>query len=163
MASPAPTKPSLQARALRWLSTREHSRHELRAKLLRVAEGDGAPAEVEALLDRLAASGYLNEARFVESRVHAREARFGNRRIEGELRRHGAAPDASTLDRLRRSELERARQVWRRKFGAQVAATPAERARQMRFLAARGFTAEVVRRVVRGVDDDPPAGASDPD
>jgi regulatory protein len=152
----AGSKRSLQARALQWLAGRDHSRSELRAKLLRVAEGPEAAAQVEALLDRLAARGHLSEARFVEARVHARAARFGNLRIEHELRRHGVAADAATLDRLRGSELDRARQVWRKKFGAR-AAVPAERARQMRFLSARGFSAEVVHRVVAaaGDDDDP--------
>jgi regulatory protein len=144
---------SLQARALQWLAGREHSRSELRAKLLRVAEGPAAADEVDALLDRLAARGHLSEARFVESRVHARAARFGNRRIEHELRCHGVAADAATLERLRGSELDRAREVWRKKFGARAVA-PAERARQMRFLSARGFSADVVHRVVAGAGDD---------
>ena len=50
-------------------------------------------------------------------------------------------------------EIERAREVWRKKFG-QPAVDPAGRAKQMRFLAARGFGSEAIRRVVRGADDD---------
>ncbi|HEY2977388.1 MAG TPA: recombination regulator RecX, partial [Burkholderiaceae bacterium] len=63
---------SLKARALRWLSQREHSRQELRAKLLRLAADE--PLDVEDLLDQLAAQGHLSDARFVEARVHARHA-----------------------------------------------------------------------------------------
>ena len=181
---------SLKARALGWLAQREHSRAELRRKLLRVARAEHAervgalaealPAEplaaahgagpqpagdaatgacanpeqcVDALLDWLQQHRYLSESRFVESRVHARAARYGNLRIQQELAQHGVAPDAETLQQLRATEYERAREVWRRKFGV-LAADAAGRARQMRFLAQRGFSADVVRRVVRAEDDD---------
>ncbi|HVK34008.1 MAG TPA: recombination regulator RecX [Burkholderiaceae bacterium] len=156
---------SLRARALQWLSQREHSRLELRRKLLRAArqrDADAAAddteaidrgAEVDALLDWLVANRYLSEARFVESRVHARSARFGNRRIAQELAQHGAELDAGTAEQLKASELGRARAVWQRKFGAEPA-DAAARAKQMRFLAGRGFSAEVIRRVLRGAEAD---------
>ncbi len=155
--------PSLKARALQALALREHSRSELRQKLLRPPrlatqpeDGADAPsraAEVDALLDELQAQGLLNEDRFIESRVHARSARFGNRRIQAELAQHGLELDAQTAQSLRQSELERARQVWVRRFGAHEAEhppQPADIARQMRFLAARGFSPEVIRRVIKG-------------
>lgn len=157
---------SLRARALQWLSQREHSRLELRRKLLRAARRRDAETategtepvnpgpEIDALLDWLAANRYLSEARFVESRVHARSARFGNRRIVQELAQHGAELDADTAEQLKASELGRARAVWQRKFGAAPAADAAGRAKQMRFLAGRGFSAEVIRRVIRGGDED---------
>jgi regulatory protein len=138
---------SLKARALRWLANREHSSHELRAKLLRNAGGVHTAAEIDALLDQLSAQGHLSDERFVESRLHARSARFGNRRIEQELRQHGVALDADAQAQLRATELARARAVWRKKFGT-LARDPSGRARQARFLAARGFSAEVVHRVV---------------
>jgi regulatory protein len=107
-----------------------------------------AAAQVDALLDWLEAHKYLSQARFVESRLHARAGRYGNRRIEQELSQHGVELDADTRRQLRESELVRAREVWQRKYGS-LPADAAERARQMRFLANRGFSAEVVRRVVR--------------
>jgi regulatory protein len=144
--------PSLKARALQWLAARDYSRQELRAKLLCAAADTELPTEIDALLDQLEASGLLNTARFIESRVHARAARFGNRRIEYELRQHGLAPDAATQDQLRSTELARAREVWRKKFG-RPATNLAERAKQTRFLAARGFSGDVVRRLVSGADE----------
>lgn len=138
---------SLKARALRWLANREHSAHELRAKLLRAAGAAHTPADIDALLEQLAAQGHLSNQRFVESRLHARSARFGNRRIEQELRQHGVPLDADAMAQLRATELARAREVWRKKFGA-MARDPSARARQARFLAARGFSAEVVHRIV---------------
>lgn len=153
---------SLKARALQWLAQREHSRVELRRKLMRAArlrDADQADAvdagpEVEALLDWLEAERHLSDARFVESRLHARSARLGNRRIAHELAQHGVSIEPDAAQRLKASELERARSVWSRKYGTLPAADAAERARQMRFLAGRGFSAEVIRRVVRGLADD---------
>jgi regulatory protein len=147
MASSSRQPLSLKARALQWLANREHSRLELRTKLLRAAGDAHTAAEVDALLDQLAAQGHLSEARFVEARLHARSARFGNRRIESELRQYGVSLDADAQAQLRASEPARARDVWRRKFGA-PAHNAAERARQARFLAARGFSAEVVHKIV---------------
>lgn len=174
--------PSLKAQALALLARREHSRTELRSKLLQHArrraaeappvdadpllaflqpdaEADPEPpdaatlaAEVDEVLDWLAAQRYQSDARFVESRVNARAARLGQARIRHELARHGVELDAETAQQLRATELDRAREVWLRRFG-EVAADPAGRAKQMRFLAARGFGAEVIRRVVGGQDE----------
>jgi len=148
MVGPSRPRLSLTARALQALAQREHSRHELRAKLLRWAGDETeAEAEVEAVLAKLAQKGQLSEARFVESRVRTRVERYGNRRIEHELRQHGLAPDAGMRAQLLATELVRAREVWRKKFGV-PGATAAERARQARFLTARGFSGDVVRKVV---------------
>ncbi|MGL6112031.1 MAG: RecX family transcriptional regulator [Rubrivivax sp.] len=164
---------SLQARALAWLAQREQSRSELRRKLLRLARqqlesaqsGDttGAPMQdpadlVEPLLDLLQAKGLLSDERFVESRVRVRAPGLGARRIEMELAQHGLKLGAQPLQQLRSSELQRAQQLWQRKFG--VAAVDAKaRARQLRFLAARGFSGDVIRRVVPAAAG-PPADES---
>lgn len=152
---------SLKGRALQWLAQREHSRGELRRKLLPHAralaalggaeggEGAGVSAQVEALLDWLEANRYLSEQRFVEARVDARAARYGNLRIRQELAQHGVTLDAEAATALAHSEFDRAREVWTRKFGA-AAPDAAGRARQARFLTARGFSAEVVQQVLRG-------------
>jgi regulatory protein len=148
---------TLQARAVQWLAQRDHSRQELRGKLLRWADEHGAgqgdaAAGIDAVLDGLERSGLLSDARFVESRIRARATRFGNLRIELELRRHGAPPDAATRADLRSTELDRAGAVWQARFGAPPA-DARERARQMRFLAGRGFSAEAIRAVIAGPDE----------
>lgn len=158
-------RPSLKGQALQWLAQREHSRLELRRKLLRRLREDarrddtgaqGLPAdgcaEVEAVLDWLQAHRYLSDERFVESRVHARASRFGNLRIHQELSQHGVELTPGIASELRDSERARAREVQQRKFGSPPA-TPADRARQARFLAGRGFSAEVVWQVLRGAAD----------
>ena len=152
--------PSLQARALGWLAQREHSRSELRRKLLRQAGPDApdAAAQVDGLLDALQAKGLLSEERFVESRVRLRSAGVGTRRIQLELAQHGLRLPPQALEQLRHSELQRAAELCRRRFGA-PADDPSERARRMRFLAGRGFSAEVIRRVLaaryEGPDEEP--------
>jgi len=151
---PASNEPSLRARALQWLANREHSRHELRTKLLRAAQDDDdAAAKIDALLDQLTAQGLLSERRFVESRVNARQARLGTRRIEHELSQHHVTLDPALQVQLRASEWARAREVWRRKFGAR-APDAVGRARQARFLIGRGFSADMVRKIVSSDHDD---------
>lgn len=157
---------SLKGQALALLARREHSRAELRGKLLAHArkralaadppaefDPDAAREEIERLLDELEAARHLSDARFAETRVNARARRQGTARIQQELARHGVELDPETKAQLRATELARAREVWRRKYGGAPTTEPAERARQMRFLAARGFPAEVVRKVVGGRDD----------
>lgn len=174
MATRAPL--SLKARAIGLLAQREHSRTELRRKLLRIEQqrqqrarlaaaqvaGEGEPpaavedeeeaggeAAVDALLDTLAAAGYLDETRFVESRLHLRANRFGAQRIQQELAQHGLKLGAEQQAALRETEMERAREVWRKRFGEAPSREAAEQARQTRFLLARGFAPEVVRRLLR--------------
>ena len=142
---------SLTGRALRLLSTREHSRAELERKLARFEEETGQLAKV---LDALAAKDFINEERVVESVLHRRSGKLGASRIRQELQAKGLAPDAvaQAMDDLRGSELERAREVWRKKFG-QAPLDAAQRGKQMRFLASRGFGGETIHKVVSGGDD----------
>lgn len=149
---------SVKGRALRYLAQREHSRVELERKLARVVEDlPDAPAQqqIAAALDDLAAKDLLSDSRTAASVLHSLGQRYGSRRLKQALQLKGLAPElvSTTLQQARGSELERAREVWRRRFGA-PAADAAERARQMRFLAGRGFEGEVIRRVVQASDED---------
>jgi regulatory protein len=148
----AATPLSLTGRALRLLSGREHSRAELERKLKAFEEEPGALA---AVLDKLQAKDFINEGRVVESVLHRRSAKLGAQRIKQELQAKGLEPEAvaQAVERLRTTELERAREVWRKKFGAQPV-DAAERGKQMRFLASRGFGGDTIHRVVSGGDDD---------
>ena len=105
-------------------------------------------ARVEAVLDWLEAHQYLSQARFVESRINARAPRFGNLRICHELKQHQAVLSADAAQLLKDSELQRASAVRSRKF-RESPANPTECARQGRFLLGRGFSHDVVRRVLR--------------
>lgn len=144
--------PSLKGRALRLLSQREHSRVELERKLARHEEEPGSLARA---LDELAAKDFISEARVVQSVLHQRAPRMGAARVKQELAHKGIAPEAiaEALAGLRDTELPRAREVWRRRFDAPPT-DATERARQVRFLLARGFSGAVVAKVLRGSDDD---------
>jgi regulatory protein len=147
---------SLRSRALQLLAQRDQSRLELRRKLLRharsaaAADDDEAVAveQVETLLGWLEANGFLSNQRFVESRVHARESRFGNLRIRNELAQHALALPAALERTLAESELARALAVRARRF-ARAPEDAVERAAQARFLLGRGFSPELVHRLMR--------------
>jgi regulatory protein len=138
------------------LSRREHSRAELMRKL----QGFAEPGEsIDTLLDALESEGWLSNARFVDGVVHRQAARFGASRIVGELRRH--ALDDELVDaanaRLRASETARARAVWEKKFGS-LPIDKAERAKQARFLAVRGFSFATIAKLLKGIEEDWPHG-----
>lgn len=138
---------SLKARALKYLSGREHSRFELARKLGRYAQDSD---EVDALLEKLEAANLLSEERFSESLVRRRTTRFGNSRILSELHAHGIEADVVNTIRhtLSKDECERACAVWSRKFtGPPVDA--AERAKQMRFLQQRGFSMQAIQAALK--------------
>jgi regulatory protein len=143
---------SLKARALKYLSMREHSRLELGRKLSRYAEeGD----DVEALLDFLEKNNWLSQERFAESLVHRRAGRYGNSRVLAELQQHGVkGEDLDELKSgLKQTETARAKEVWRRKFN-RVPQDAEERSKQMRFLMARGFSQGAIRSAMQGREDE---------
>ena len=141
----------LRERALNLLARREHSRVELARKL--TPHGD--PEEVAVLLDDLEQENLLSNARYAESLAHSRVGRHGSLRLKADLRDKGV-PEAlisQVVSEAREQDLAAAREVWHKKFG-QPPRDASERAKQMRFLAGRGFPADVVRRVVGGFEDD---------
>jgi regulatory protein len=149
---------SVKGRALRYLAQREHSRQELERKLARHVQDlpqANASDQIRAALDDLVASGLLSDARAAESVLAGQGARYGSRRLKQTLQGKGLACElvAATLQQARATELERAREVWRRRFGA-APADAHERARQARFLTNRGFDGDVVRRLVRAEIDE---------
>ncbi len=145
--------------AVAQLARREHSRAELRTKLRRklAAEADPADvaAQVEKVLDALQEKGLLSDTRFAAALARTRAERFGTARIRYEMREHQLADDLvrATVEKLRSNEEQRARDLWKRRFG-RVAADPAERARQLRFLAARGFPTAIVLKIVKSPLED---------
>ena len=146
--------PSLKGRALGYLSRREYSRAELSRKLTPYAE---EPDALEPVLDALEREGWLSDSRFAESLIHRRASRLGASRIVNELKRHavGQTLIEEASAQLRETELARAQAVWRKKFG-QIPETPAERAKQMRFLAARGFSGSTIGKILKGIDEEWP-------
>ena len=149
---------------MQWLSQREHSRAELQRKLLQVMQSpsrfeytDAAQWEagslqvVTQLLNELEASGYLNEARFIESRVHNRARKWGLHRIQQEMRQHDVCLPTDAIDALKQTELERAQLIWQRKFSTPPT-NPIEKAKQIRFLIGRGFSSETIKTLFKAIN-----------
>jgi regulatory protein len=115
----------------------------------------------EQVVDELAAKGLQSDSRTAEALVAAKARSWGERRLRAALKQRGVPQTLSeaALQPLRGSEFERASAVWQRRFGraAPVEALTDEdpacrarkHARQARYLAARGFPAEVVTRVLK--------------
>ena len=158
--------PSLKARALRLLSLREYSRKGLATKLTesearwaKLTELEQNPQvtalNIEAVLDDFEARGWLSDERFAEALVRRRSERYGSRKIQEDLQRAGvdAKRSAKLLADLKETEFERAYQLWLKKFG-QKAQDQKERARQYRFLASKGFSLDVVAKIIGGYTPD---------
>lgn len=147
---------TLMQRAVAALARREYSRAELRSKLLPYVGRDEAAEALDGALDQvleqLSAKGMLSDQRFAASRVRLRAQRYGAERIRRELRQFGLSDEVTreAMATLQGSELDRARDMWQRKFGVPPA-DAAQRARQMRFLSARGFAVEIIVQVMKTV------------
>jgi len=142
----------LRARALRLLARREHSRAELKRKL---GPHAGSAEALEGLLDALEERKQLSDARYASERAHVLTRRFGAARIRQDLRSRGV--DEATAERAAASaaetDLERARAIYQRRY-REPAATREERAKRMRFLQGRGFSGDIIRRLVSGDAED---------
>lgn len=139
-------KTTLKARALRYLSIREYSPKELAKRLAPYAEeGD----DLMALMQWLGDHGFLSEERFAEAFVRRRSARYGSQRVLRELEMHDV--DEKTLDEAKsvmsETEFERALHIWQKKFDNKPA-DALEKAKQIRFLMQRGFSGDIVRRIL---------------
>lgn len=140
---------ALRVAALRLLARREHSRAELKAKLAPRAE---SAEQLETLLDNLQAQQLLSDSRYAGQRVAARAGRYGNRRLQQELRAAGVDDEAIAAALPEGGdEAARCRGVWAKKFGHPPASAE-ERAKQMRFLQYRGFSPDAIRAVLAGAE-----------
>lgn len=145
----AKTGPSLKGRALRLLAARDYGRAELERKLSAYAE---SAESMRVLLDELQAKGFINDARAAASVLHRRAEKLGAARVLGELRQKGFTPEliAAQADILRESEEIRIKTVWQKKFTS-APSNPADKAKQMRFLASRGFAPSLISKLMRAL------------
>ncbi len=145
----AKQEPSLRARAMRFLARREHSRAELRRKLgPKVVPGD----DLEVLLDELARSGWLSDARFAEQSIRAKARRYGPLKLKHQLRERGVDDEtiAAGFKAAGADGASHLQSIWASHFGSPPA-DDRERARQVRFLQGRGFALEEVFQFLRSV------------
>lgn len=141
---------SLKARAVGYLARREYARAELRERLL----ATGAKlVEVDAVLDEIAALGYLSDARFAKAVVRQKSGGYSQRAIAGTLKAKGVTGDAAT-EALASNEIDDQDALialWRRRYG-KAPADDREKARQIRFLQSRGFALSAIFKLLH----DPP-------
>ena len=137
------TPTELKVRALRCLTRREHSRAELAGKLAPHAE---SPQALEAVLDDLAQRKQLSDERYAETRAHWLSRKYGAAKIRQDLKEHGVAD--AVIERVSaEGDLEKARAILARKYRAPVT-TREEKAKRARFLQSRGFSYDVIRRLL---------------
>jgi len=142
------TPAELKARALRHLVRREHSRAELARKLAPHAE---SPEALESLLDQLLSKKQLSDERFAEGRARTLSRKYGAARIRHDLKSKGVSEEIiSAISPA--DELQRAAAILQRKY-REPATTREERAKRARFLQARGFSMEVISRLLRSSEE----------
>jgi regulatory protein len=128
--------------ALDALARRDHASTELRRKL-RDKGYDGRV--VDELIERLIAEKLLDDRRYLQNFVAYHAARGqGPNRVRADLRKLGLTDAESSLDDYPDwvAHLKRARQ---KKFGTSLPTNYADRQRQARFLAYRGYTGAQIR------------------
>lgn len=140
----------LRNKALRLLTTREHSREELLGKLAqaraRRAQHDAATSEsrkddIERLLDELAAAGWQSDERYAEAMVRRLTGQASRRFIEDRLAQAGIKKDAAraAVETIEADDTAVAHALWARRFGTEPPVDEKARQRQIRFLLSRGF------------------------
>jgi regulatory protein len=139
----------LKARALRYLARREHSRAELHRKLLPFAASQQL---LDVLLSELEGRKLLSNHRFAEMRTHILSRKYGAAKIRQDLKSKGV-PDEIVDTVSGADELDRAREILKRKYRS-PATTREEWAKRARFLQGRGFSGEVIYRLIRTSDDE---------
>jgi regulatory protein len=149
MASRSPdrsgTPRSAKDAALSLLARREHSQRELRNKLRRLGFEEEAIAEA---LTALAGDGYQSDSRTAQARIDASLRRgHGPVRIRAELDERGLRGAGGVIDQDT-DWLAAARSLIDRKFGDEPPADAREYARRARFLQARGYTGDVIRKAL---------------
>jgi regulatory protein len=132
---------------MRLLARREFARLEIEQRLL--AEGF-AGSEIQTTLDELATLGYLSDARYARARARQKAGRYSSCHIAEELRAKGvdAQAVATAVTEAEIDDAATLAALWKRRFG-HAPADEREKARQVRFLQARGFALAAILRLLR--------------
>ncbi len=164
--TPKESAQKLRNKALRMLTTREHSREELMRKLAqakarnarRVAESHdrdsdrAAKDDIELLVDQLAAQGWQSDERYADALVRRLGGQASRRYIADKLAQVGIKKEVAevALETLEQDDRDIARALWERRFGASPTSDK-ERQRHIRFLLSRGFHLSDAFKIVPGV------------
>lgn len=137
----------LREQALACLARREHSRAEIERKLVHAGHDS---EEIAALLDDFEARNWLSDRRFAESYVADHLAKSGPVKLAYELRQRGIDDSIieAVLAQTRDDELERARQIWVKKYGDPPVDGKID-PKQARFMLSRGFDLRTIYRLFK--------------
>lgn len=144
---------SASAAALALLARREHSRLELLQKLQQRAYPE---TEIAAALDALSEEGLLSDQRATRSRIISGLNRgLGPARIRQSLQRAGLPTDVpiADADEVAVDWVDQARQLAQRKFGTEPPSDYQQWAKRARFLQARGYGTDTIRKALSGQQD----------
>jgi len=138
----------IYASAVRMLAGREHSRHEIKNKLLNKGHDLAA---IEEVIEQCIQDKYLSETRFTETFVSSKINRgTGPIKIKMELQQRGV--DESLIDEYldfnKPEWFEHAVEVRCKRFGKQLPYDINDKAKQIRFLQQRGFTQAQIMSVL---------------
>ena len=94
----------------------------------------------------------LSNERFAEARANWMARKYGVARIRHDLKSKGVSEEVSDRAVAELDELAKAKEILARKYRV-PATTREERAKRARFLQGRGFSGDVIRRLVLRSDD----------
>lgn len=138
--------------ALGLLARRDHTQQEILQKLrLKGYVTD----EIKTVIETLAQTGLIDDARFTENYIHWRRGKgYGPLRLHSELRARGIADEviAEHLQIADNAWSTEARSVWQKQFKSQLPIDFKSRAKQMRFLQYRGFTQQHINSIFKDTD-----------
>jgi len=140
----------LRARALRLLARREHTPQELESKLSPHA---GSSEELKGLLSGLKQKNQLSEERFAEDRARRLSRKYGAARIRQDLKAKGVSEELISRFSSSENEMQKAKEILERKYRT-PAVTREEKAKRMRFLQSRGFSSEIIFKLLSARDRD---------
>ena len=145
MFDPADRRKQILYKAVAALARRERSRLGLYKKLSETFNEEGDKELINSVLDKK----YLSDERYARIQVLTRSARYGDRKLFWNLQRDGVSREIAeeALKQNEESEYDRALVLWKRKFG-EPPEDYKERAKQIRFLASRGFTFKTIEKVL---------------
>ena len=146
---------TIRLKAMDLLARREHSRSELKNKLLsRFSENE---SEIDVVLANLSAEGLQCDARFCESYIRVRAERgYGPQRLQQELRQRGV-DEALISDALSCCDIDwwqQAEAQLIKKFGEGAPRDYKARAKRMRFLQYKGYSQDQINVTLATLCDD---------
>ncbi|AFN35926.1 regulatory protein RecX [Taylorella equigenitalis] len=138
---------NLKHRAISLLYRREHSAFELTSKLSRYTDNQD---EIEETISYLQKVDLQSDLRFLEFFIRTHASKWGKSKIKQALKEHKLSEDILTnFDRyFDIDEYELAKSIWMSKFKGEKSSDIKTKSKQYRFLLSRGFTSEIIRKVI---------------